>query len=66
MGDLFGCWPLCAEAKHMGRRETAQSGVLTSLRSGTFAGMRGVPIVTLGDEALSNIMRKAIAHGLGE
>jgi hypothetical protein len=28
--------------------------------------MRGVPIATLGDEALSNVVRKAIAHGLGE
>jgi A/G-specific adenine glycosylase len=29
-------------------------------------GMRWVPISTLADEALPNIMRKAIAHGLGE
>jgi A/G-specific adenine glycosylase len=29
-------------------------------------GMRWVPIATLGDEALPNVMRKAIAHGLGE
>ena len=29
-------------------------------------GMRWVPIVTLRDEALPNVMRKAIAHGLGE
>ena len=29
-------------------------------------GMRWVPIVTLADEALPNVMRKAIAHGLGE
>jgi len=28
-------------------------------------GMRWVPISTLGDEALPNLMRKAIAHGLG-
>jgi A/G-specific adenine glycosylase len=28
--------------------------------------MRWVPIATLGDEALPNVMRKAIAHGLGE
>jgi A/G-specific adenine glycosylase len=30
------------------------------------AGMRWVPIATLRDEALPNVMRKAIAHGLGE
>jgi A/G-specific adenine glycosylase len=29
------------------------------------AGMRWVPIVTLNGEALPNVMRKAIAHGLG-
>jgi A/G-specific adenine glycosylase len=29
-------------------------------------GMRWVPIATLRDEALPNIMRKVIAHGLGE
>jgi len=29
-------------------------------------GMRWVPIVTLAEEALPNVMRKAIAHGLGE
>jgi A/G-specific adenine glycosylase len=29
------------------------------------AGMRWVPIATLQDEALPNVMRKAIAHGLG-
>src|SRR4051812_10311412 len=29
------------------------------------AGMRFVPIATLADEALPNVMRKAIAHGLG-
>jgi A/G-specific adenine glycosylase len=29
-------------------------------------GMRWVPIATLRDEALPNVMRKAIAHGLGE
>jgi len=28
-------------------------------------GMRWVPIATLADEALPNLMRKAIAHGLG-
>jgi A/G-specific adenine glycosylase len=28
-------------------------------------GMRWVPIATLKDEALPNVMRKAIAHGLG-
>jgi len=28
--------------------------------------MRWVPIATLGDEALPNVMRKVIAHGLGE
>ncbi|HKS19044.1 MAG TPA: A/G-specific adenine glycosylase [Bradyrhizobium sp.] len=30
------------------------------------AGMRWVPIATLAGEALPNVMRKAIAHGLGE
>ena len=29
-------------------------------------GMRWVPIATLAGEALPNVMRKAIAHGLGE
>jgi A/G-specific adenine glycosylase len=29
-------------------------------------GMRWVPIATVADEALPNVMRKAIAHGLGE
>jgi A/G-specific adenine glycosylase len=29
------------------------------------AGMRWVPIATLADEALPNVMRKVIAHGLG-
>jgi A/G-specific adenine glycosylase len=29
-------------------------------------GMRWVPIATLADEALPNVMRKATAHGLGE
>jgi len=29
------------------------------------AGMRWVPMATLDDEALPNVMRKAIAHGLG-
>jgi A/G-specific adenine glycosylase len=29
------------------------------------AGMRWVPLATLHDEALPNVMRKAIAHGLG-
>jgi A/G-specific adenine glycosylase len=29
------------------------------------AGMRWVPIVILAGEALPNVMRKAIAHGLG-
>jgi A/G-specific adenine glycosylase len=29
-------------------------------------GMRWVPIATLGDEALPNVMRKVIAHGLGQ
>jgi A/G-specific adenine glycosylase len=29
-------------------------------------GMRWVPIATLADEALPNVMRKVIAHGLGE
>ena len=29
-------------------------------------GMRWVPIATLGGEALPNVMRKVIAHGLGE
>jgi A/G-specific adenine glycosylase len=35
-------------------------------RSRAPAGMRWVPIATLRDEALPNVMRKAIAHGLGE
>lgn len=30
------------------------------------AGMRWVPVATLDGEALPNVMRKAIAHGLGE
>jgi A/G-specific adenine glycosylase len=29
-------------------------------------GMRWVPVATLGNEALPNVMRKVIAHGLGE
>ncbi|MES2197547.1 MAG: A/G-specific adenine glycosylase [Pseudomonadota bacterium] len=29
-------------------------------------GMRFVPVATLGDEALPNVMRKVIAHGLGK
>jgi A/G-specific adenine glycosylase len=29
-------------------------------------GMRWVPISTLRDEALPNVMRKVIAHGLGD
>ena len=29
-------------------------------------GMRWVPIATLKDEALPNVMRKVVAHGLGE
>ncbi len=29
-------------------------------------GMRWVPIATLAGEALPNVMRKAIAHGLGQ
>ncbi|MCP4616227.1 MAG: A/G-specific adenine glycosylase [Bradyrhizobium sp.] len=29
-------------------------------------GMRWVPLATLADEALPNVMRKAIAHGLGD
>jgi A/G-specific adenine glycosylase len=28
-------------------------------------GMRWVPLATLAEEALPNVMRKAIAHGLG-
>jgi A/G-specific adenine glycosylase len=35
-------------------------------RSKAPKGMRWVPIATLADEALPNVMRKAIAHGLGE
>jgi A/G-specific adenine glycosylase len=35
-------------------------------RTGAPEGMRWVPIATLEDEALPNVMRKAIAHGLGE
>jgi A/G-specific adenine glycosylase len=34
-------------------------------RSRAPAGMRWVPVATLQDEALPNVMRKAIAHGLG-
>ena len=34
-------------------------------RSRAPEGMRWVPIATLADEALPNVMRKAIAHGLG-
>jgi A/G-specific adenine glycosylase len=30
------------------------------------AGMRWVPVATLADEALPNVMRKVIAHGLGK
>jgi A/G-specific adenine glycosylase len=33
-------------------------------RAGAPAGMRWVPIATLNDEALPNVMRKVIAHGL--
>jgi A/G-specific adenine glycosylase len=29
-------------------------------------GMRWVPMATLADEALPNVMRKVIAHGLGK
>jgi A/G-specific adenine glycosylase len=35
-------------------------------RAGAPEGMRWVPIATLKDEALPNVMRKVIAHGLGE
>jgi A/G-specific adenine glycosylase len=35
-------------------------------RAGAPEGMRWVPIATLRDEALPNVMRKVIAHGLGE
>ncbi|MEA2830345.1 MAG: A/G-specific adenine glycosylase, partial [Bradyrhizobium sp.] len=35
-------------------------------RSRAPTGMRWVPISTLKDEALPNVMRKVIAHGLGE
>src|SRR5262245_20654613 len=35
-------------------------------RTGAPEGMRWVPIATLADEALPNVMRKAIAHGLGQ
>ena len=34
-------------------------------RSRAPEGMRWVPIATLRDEALPNVMRKVIAHGLG-
>jgi A/G-specific adenine glycosylase len=37
-----------------------------SLRARAPAGMRWVPIATLKDEALPNVMRKAIARGLGQ
>jgi A/G-specific adenine glycosylase len=35
-------------------------------RTGAPEGMRWVPISTLRDEALPNVMRKVISHGLGE
>jgi A/G-specific adenine glycosylase len=35
-------------------------------RAGAPEGMRWVPIATLKEEALPNVMRKVIAHGLGE
>ena len=35
-------------------------------RTSAPGGMRWVPIATLADEALPNVMRKAIAHGLGQ
>ena len=35
-------------------------------RSRAPAGMRWVPMATISDEALPNVMRKVIAHGLGE
>jgi A/G-specific adenine glycosylase len=35
-------------------------------RASAPVGMRWVPIATLTDEALPNVMRKVIAHGLGE
>ncbi len=35
-------------------------------RTGAPDGMRWVPIATLKDEALPNVMRKVIAHGLGD
>jgi A/G-specific adenine glycosylase len=35
-------------------------------RAGAPEGMRWVPISTLADEALPNVMRKVIAHGLGK
>ena len=35
-------------------------------RTRTPEGMRWVPIATLADEALPNVMRKAIAYGLGK
>jgi A/G-specific adenine glycosylase len=35
-------------------------------RSRAPEGMRWVPVATLKDEALPNVMRKAIAHGLGD
>ena len=34
-------------------------------RTRALEGTRWVPIATLADEALPNVMRKAIAHGLG-
>ncbi len=37
-----------------------------SARAHAPEGMRWVPIATLKDEALPNVMRKVIAHGLGE
>ncbi len=39
---------------------------VVAARSRAPEGMRWVPIATLKDEALPNVMRKVIAHGLGE
>ena len=41
------------------------AGFCTEARTRAPEGMRWVPIATLADEALPNVMRKVIAHALG-
>src|SRR5450432_1418465 len=45
--------------------ELVVSTATVAARAGAPKGMRWVPIATLRDEALPNVMRKVIAHGLG-